>query len=128
MTLRNTLQASLESVPDGIAVGYLDLTTGSLISLASKNEKPQEILNVIASAATELFEAPLFKVLDKIWSDSFAKRDLDDNAFGEILLLGNEYTTLLKRCEKHANHAVIYVTKKNTPPGVLLMQVRSNLP
>jgi hypothetical protein len=128
MTLRNTLQDSLESVPDGIAVGYIDLATGSLISLAAREERPQEFLNVIARAVTEMFEAPLFRVLDKIWAQDFSEEALQADAFTEILLIGTDYTTLLKRCEKNPRHAVIYVTRKNAPPGVLMMQVRSNLP
>lgn len=128
MSLHDTLQESLESVPDGVAVGYLDLATGSLLSIAAREQKPQEFLNVIAAAVTELFEAPLFKALDKIWSADFTEKALEEQAFKEILLLGNEYTTVLKRCENNAHHAVIYVTKRQAPPGVLLMQVRSNLP
>ena|SRR5688572_15764260 len=128
MSLHNTLQESLESVPDGVAVGYLDLTTGSLLSIAAREERPQEYLNVIAAAVTELFEAPLLKALDKVWAADFNEKSLEEQGFKEILLLGNEYTTVLKRCENNANHAVIYVTKKQAPPGVLLMQVRSNLP
>jgi hypothetical protein len=128
MNLHNTLQESLESVPDGVAVGYLDLTTGSLLSIAAREERPQEYLNVIAAAVTELFEAPLLKALDKVWAADFNEKSLEEQGFKEILLLGNEYTTVLKRCENNVNHAVIYVTKKQAPPGVLLMQVRSNLP
>lgn len=128
MTLRDTLQASLDSVPDGVAVGYIDLTTGSLLSLASREERPQEFLNVIARAVTEMFEAPLFKVLNKIWSVEFSEEALQADAFTEILLMGSDYTTLLKRCEKNPRHAVIYVTHKNAPPGILMMQVRSDLP
>jgi hypothetical protein len=128
MTLRDALQESLESVPDGIAVGYIDLATSSLIGLAAREERPQEFLNVIATAVTEMFEAPLFRVLNKIWSMEFSEEALQADAFSEILLMGSDYTTLLKRCEKNPRHAVIYVTRKDAPPGILMMQVRSNLP
>ena len=128
MSLQTTLQESLEAVSDGVAVGYLDLATGSLLGIAARDERPQEFLNVMAAAVTELFEAPLFKALDKIWSADFTEKALEEQAFKEILLLGNEYTTVLKRCEINAGHAVIYVTTRQAPPGVLLMQVRSNLP
>lgn len=128
MTLHNTLQESLESVPDGVAVGYVDLATGSLLSIAARQERPQEFLNVIAAAVAELLEAPLFKALDKVWAADFNEKSLEEQGFKEILLLGNEYTTVLKRCDNNPNHAVIYVTDKKAPPGILLMQVRSNLP
>lgn len=127
MTLHDALQESLHKMPHGIAAGYVDLTTGSLLALCANEKKPQEFLNVMTSAVTELFEAPLFRALDKIWSENFVAEDLEKEAFGEILLFGQEYMTLLKRCE-NAAHAVIYVTKIDTPPGFLLMQVRSNLP
>jgi hypothetical protein len=77
---------------------------------------------------TELFEAPLFKMIDKIWSGQLTEDDLAKDGFGEILLFGKEYTTLLKRCQKHDRHAVIYVSRHQTPPGILLMALRKSLP
>jgi hypothetical protein len=128
MSLHSTLQQSLETVPDGVAAGYVDLTTGALLSIFAADQKPQEFLNAMASAVTELFEAPLFKMIDKIWAEELTEDDLSKDGFGEILLFGKDYTTLLKRCEKHERHAVIYVSRKETPPGILLMEVRKSLP
>jgi hypothetical protein len=128
MTLQTTLEQSLKTVPDGVAAGYVDLTTGALLSIFAPEQKPQEFLNAMASAVTELFEAPLFKMIDKIWSDDLTEEDLNKDGFGEILLFGKDYTTLLKRCQKHERHAVIYVSRKETPPGILLMEVRKSLP
>jgi hypothetical protein len=128
MTLHTTLEQSLKTVPDGVAAGYVDLTTGALLSISAADQKPQEFLNAMASAVTELFEAPLFKMIDKIWSEQLTADDLSKEGFGEILLFGKDYTTLLKRCEKHQQHAVIYVSRKETPPGILLMEVRKSLP
>jgi hypothetical protein len=128
MTLQDTLRETLKAVPDGVAAGYVDLTTGALLGISATEKKPQEFLNAMASAVAELFEAPLFKMIDKIWSDDLTEEDLGKDGFGEILLFGKEYTTLLKRCEKHERHAVIYVSRKETPPGILLMGVRKSLP
>jgi hypothetical protein len=128
MTLHDTLKESLQSVPNGVAAGYVDLATGALLSISATEKKPQEFLNAMASAVAELFEAPLFKMIDKIWSDELTEEDLNKDGFGEILLFGKDYTTLLKRCEKRERHAVIYVSRKETPPGILLMEVRKGLP
>jgi hypothetical protein len=127
-SLQATLQQSLESVPNGVAAGYVDLTTGTLLGLFAREERPQEFLNAMAVAVTELLEAPLFRVIDKIWSKQLSEENLTQDGFGEILLFGADYTALLKRCEKHEQHAVIYVAGKDTPPGILLMQVRKSLP
>ena len=128
MTLHDALRESLRSVPDGVAAGYIDLATGSLLSVCAEDEKPQEFLNILASAVTELFEAPLFKVLDQIWSKDFTKDDLEKDALREVLLLGDQHITLLRRCEKNTKHAVVYVARNRTSPGVLIMQVRNQLP
>jgi hypothetical protein len=128
MSLHATLQQSLKTVPDGVAAGYVDLNTGTLLGIFAAEGRPQEFLNVMASAVTELFEAPLFKMIDKIWSGQLTEEDLAKDGFGEILLFGKEYTTLLKRCQKHDRHAVIYVSRQQTPPGILLMEVRKSLP
>ena len=127
-SLQATLQQSLQSMPDGVAAGYVDLSTGTLLGIFAWEERPQEFLNAMAAAVTELMEAPLFRVIDKIWSKQLSEENLAKDGFGEVLLFGADYTALLKRCQKHERHAVIYVARKDTPPGVLLMQVRSSLP
>jgi hypothetical protein len=128
MTLHDTLKESLKAVPGGVAAGYVDLTTGALLSISANDKKPQEFLNAMASAVAELFEAPLFKMIDKIWSGELTEENLNKDGFGEILLFGKDYTTLLKRCERREQHAVVYVSRKQTPPGILLMEVRKGLP
>lgn len=128
MALNDALQKSLYEVPDGVAAGYVDLRTGSLLGIYCVEEKPQEILNIIVTAVAELFEAPLFKIFDNIWSPKLSKEAFDQEAFSEILLLGSEYITLLKRCNQKPQHVVVYVARKTTPPGIVLMQVRNNLP
>jgi hypothetical protein len=114
-------------VPGGVAAGYVDLATGTLLALSAREERPQEFLNAMAAAVTELLEAPLFRVIDKIWSRQLSEESLTRDGFGEILLFGSEYTAMVKRCEAHEQHAVIYVAAKDTPPGILLMQVRKGL-
>lgn len=128
MTLNDALNNSLNEVPNGVASGYIDLKTGSLLGVSAIENKPQEILNVIATAVTELFESPLFKIFDNIWSENLSTDDFEHDKFSEILFLGSEYITLLKRCNKNPQHAVMYVAQKTTPPGVLIMQVRNHLP
>lgn len=127
-SLHAILQQSLRSVPEGVAAGYVDLTTGTLLGIYAPEERPQEFLNAMAAAVTELLEAPLFRVIDKIWSKQVSEDRLSEDGFGEILLFGSEYTSMVKRCEKHTQHAVIFVSGKDTPPGILLMNVRKSLP
>ena len=78
MTLQMTLEQSLKTVPDGVAAGYVDLSTGALLSIFAPEQKPQEFLNAMASAVTELFEAPLFKMIDKCKSLGMTTNITDD--------------------------------------------------
>jgi len=126
MALRDALRASLEDIPDGIAVGLIDLSTGTLISHYSQTELPQEFLNVATSAVSELIEAPIIRALNRIWESDPGDQDIAEEGFSELLLFGNKYTILIKRFENLDHVAGIYVVRKETPPGVILMHVRAN--
>ena len=128
MALSDALEKSLDDVPEGVAAGYLDLKTGEILGFSAIEDKPQEFLNVVATAVSELFEAPLFKIFENMRTKNTIEEDFGENSFSEILLLGTKYITMLKRCDESPQHAVVYVAQKSTPPGILLMQVRNNLP
>jgi hypothetical protein len=56
-TISNTIKQFRENVPDYVASGFVDLSTGMLLDVDTVANHPREILDVVAAATAHLFEA-----------------------------------------------------------------------
>ncbi|MBX2806556.1 MAG: hypothetical protein KTR19_11335 [Hyphomicrobiales bacterium] len=106
----------------------MDLSSGTLLSLQSKQERPQETLNVLTKTITELFEAPLLQAFSEIYSPADGEADASGKGFGEILLLNDHHNYLLLKGRESNQLAVIIVTTKDTPVGLMMMKSIAALP
>ena len=55
-TISNTIRQFREDVPDYVASGFVDLSTGMLLDVDTVANHPREILDVVAAATAHLFE------------------------------------------------------------------------
>jgi hypothetical protein len=76
--LDDVLQNAMSAIPNCIALGAVDLTTGVLLAMQSQEERSQEMLNVVTTTITELFEAPLLQAFSEVYApeaDAGGSRD-----------------------------------------------------
>jgi hypothetical protein len=125
--LKDALMHAMSAIPDCAAAGVVDLTTGTLLELAANEDRSQELLNVMATAVTELFEAPLLRLLSQIWVKAGGDDELSNGGFNEVILLNEELSYVLLRGLKNGMIAVIFVASKTTSLGMLLLQARTCL-
>lgn len=125
--LDESLQNAMSSVPNCIAIGAVDLTSGTLLALQADEERPQEMLNVMTSTVTELFEAPLLQAFSEIYSPD-AEEKAKGKQFNELLLLNDHHNYLLLRGRERRQLAVIIIATKETPVGLLMMKGMAVLP
>lgn len=125
--LDDALQHAVLDIPNCIAIGAVDLTSGTLLALQSEQERPQEMLNVLTATITEMFEAPLLQAFAEIYAPA-ADDAARSNQFTELLLLNNHHNYLLLRGRKRQELAVIVITKKDTPAGLLMMKALAAMP
>ena len=126
--LDEALRKTMSDIPSCIAVGAVDLTSGTLLALQADEERSQEMLNVMTATVTELFEAPLLQAFSEIYASNAAENSGQSNQFTEVLLLNSQHSYLLLRGRKRADLAVIVITKKDTPAGLLMMKALAAMP
>lgn len=118
----------MAEIPHCVAFGVVDLSSGTLLAIQASQDKSQEMLNLVTAAIAELFEAPLMKAFAEIYAAGNAETAPDDAQFTELLLLNNYHNYLLLRGRKRPNIAVIVITDKATPSGLLMMKGLKAMP
>jgi hypothetical protein len=126
--LDEALRHAMSDIPSCIAMGAVDLTSGTLLALQAEEERSQEMLNIMTTTITELFEAPLLQAFAEIYAGPDEKSPVVGRQFTELLLLNSFHNYLLLRGRKRQQLAVIVITRKDTPAGLLMMKAIAALP
>jgi hypothetical protein len=126
--LDQTFNNAISGIPNCVAAGVVDLSSGALLALQTKEDRPQEMLNVLTKTITELFEAPLMQAFSEIYTPTSDENKNSGKGFKEILLLNEHHNYLLLKGRERTQLAIIIVTTKDTPVGLMMMKSISALP
>jgi hypothetical protein len=127
--LDEALKEALASVPNCVAVGAVDLRSGTLLAMQAQEPRSQEVLNLMTQAITELFEAPLLQAFADIYAGSHDRSGAQTgNPFTELLLLNDAHSYLLMRGREKPHLALLMIALKETPVGLLILRTRALLP
>ncbi|MGW6727719.1 hypothetical protein ACWF9G_17590 [Nocardia sp. NPDC055029] len=126
-TMTERLGATVKSlraeVPDCVAAGVIDLSTGMLLSVETVDNHPPEVLDLLAAATLDLFQGRNVVMIEDIWKERRGIRS-DDHYFQEILVNSNNLTHLFLRAESRDDLVVVVVCRKTVNVGMLFAQSR----
>lgn len=126
--LDDTLQNAKSQILGCIAIGAVDLATGTLLSIHSEEDRSQEMLNIMTSTVSELFEAPLLRAFSEIYTPKMNEEFDQEKQFTELLLMNKYHNYLLLRGRERTQLAVIVIASKDTPVGILIMKALAVMP
>ena len=65
--LDDALQRAMTNVPDCLAAGFVDLTSGMILSIKTVDSHPSEVFDFLAAATADLFQGPNVVAIEKIF-------------------------------------------------------------
>ncbi|MFC6012139.1 hypothetical protein [Nocardia lasii] len=110
-------------VPDCLATGIIDMSTGMLLSVETVDNHPPEVLDLLAAATLDLFQGRNVVMIEDIWKERRGVRS-DDHYFQEILVNSDNLTHLFLRAESRDDMVVVVVCRKTVNVGMLFAQSR----
>ncbi|GGK37838.1 hypothetical protein [Nocardia camponoti] len=110
-------------VPDCVATGIIDMSTGMLLSVETVDNHPAEVLDLLAAATLDLFQGRNVVMIEDIWKERRGIRS-DEHYFQEILVNSNNLTHLFLRAESRDDLVVVVVCRKTVNVGMLFAQSR----
>ncbi|MCU1642520.1 MULTISPECIES: hypothetical protein [unclassified Nocardia] len=110
-------------VPECLAAGAIDMTTGMLLAVETVDNHPQEVLDLLAAATLDLFQGRNVVMIEDIWKERRGVR-LDRHYFQEILVNSDNLTHLFVRTESREDVVIVVVCRKTVNVGMLFAQAR----
>jgi hypothetical protein len=65
--LNSALQSAIASVPECLAAGYVDLSSGMLLGIKSVDSHPNEVVELLAAATADLYQGNNVKMIEAIF-------------------------------------------------------------
>lgn len=127
MSLQQTLNDTVSSVPDCLAAGYVDLSTGMLLGIKTVDSHPQQVIDLLAAATGDLFQGPTVVSIEKIFKQSRGiDPDNEEHYFEEIIVMSKNLIHVFVR-SKNGQQVLVTVCRPTANMGMVLTKTRAAL-
>ena len=125
--LEQELQTAVTNVPECVATGYVDLSTGMLLAIRTVDSHPQEVLEMLAAATADMFQGPNVVAIENMFKKS---RGVDDDShyFNEMIVNSDNLIHIFIRGKQYPEHVVGFVCRKSANLGMALTKARASMP
>ncbi len=127
MSLDASIQSGINSIPECVAGGYVDMSTGMLLGVKTVESHPQEILDYVSAATADLFQGKNVVTIEKMFKKNRGLEDDDHHYFQEIIVFSDNLLHIFQRCKNNTDHAVVWVCNKSANIGMALTKARMTL-
>jgi hypothetical protein len=127
MSLEKAINAASSQIPECVAAGYVDMSTGMLLAVKTVDSHPAEVLDLVAAATADLFQGSNVTSIEKMFKKSRGLPQDDKHYFQEIIVFSQNLLHVFMRGKKHDNHAVVYVCRASANIGMVISKSRSSL-
>jgi len=128
MSLDQAISAVQKSVPECVAVGFVDMKTGMLLSIRTVDSHPQEVLDLVAAATSDIFQGSNVAAIEQMFKKSRGVRDDGHHYFQEIIILSDNLLHLFQRCKRNEDMVLVTVCRISANLGMVLAKARAALP
>jgi hypothetical protein len=125
MSLDASLSKAQQEVPECVAVGFVDMSTGMLLAVRTVDSHPQEVLDLVAAATADLFQGKSVTAIEKMFRRSRGQGEDGRHYFNEIIVMSDNLLHVFQRSKKNGNHAAVFVTRANANIGMVLSRSRA---
>ncbi|MBB3062414.1 hypothetical protein [Microbulbifer rhizosphaerae] len=126
--LDTVIQKSISMVPECLAAGYVDLSSGMLLAIKTVDSHPQDVMEMLAAATADLFQGPNVVTIENMWKKSRGLPMDDYHYFQEVIVNSENLIHIFMRTKEYPNHVVTFVCRKSANLGMVLTKARIALP
>lgn len=128
MSLDKALNEAVSQIPECVAAGYVDLTTGMLLGIKTVDSHPSEVMDVLAAATSDLFQGTNVVTIENLFKKARGVAMDGHHYFQEMIILSDNLVHVFARTKSNEEHVVCFVCRKAVNLGMALTKVRSVLP
>jgi hypothetical protein len=124
MSLDTSLQKAQQSIPECVAAGYVDMSTGMLLGVKTVDSHPQEVLDLVAAATADLFQGQSVTMIEKLFRKSRGHAEDNVHYFQEIIVFSQNLLHVFLRGKKKQDQAAVFVTRASANIGMVITKSR----
>ncbi len=124
MSLEKTLNEQVAGIPECVAGGYVDMSTGMLLAVKTVDSHPSEVLDLVSAATADLFQGTNVTAIEKLFKKTRGIADDGHHYFTEIIVNSDNLLHVFMRGKKYPDHAIVYVCRKSANIGMVLAKAR----
>lgn len=125
--LDSQMKTAINEVPECVAGGYVDMSTGMLLSVDTVESHPDEVLDMVSAATADLFQGKNVTSIEKMFKKHRGIDDDGSHYFQEILVFSDNLLHLFFRGKENSDHALVFVCDKSVNIGMALTKARMQL-
>ena len=124
MSFETALQNFVNTVPECVAAGYVDVSTGMLIGAKTVDSHPAEVLDLVAAATADLFQGQNVTTIEEIFKRQRGVTNDNSHYFKEIVVFSENLIHVFMRCKNYEDHILVAVCRKSANIGMVLTKSR----
>lgn len=128
MSLKQAIQEAVASIPECLAAGYVDLSTGMLLDIKTVDSHPDEVMEVLAAATADLFQGPNVTLIESMFKKIRGVPDDGHHYFQEVIVNSDNLIHVFIRGKVNEEHVITFVCRKSANLGMVLTKARSAMP
>lgn len=126
--LETALARAQSDVPECVASGCVDMSTGLLIGIKTTDSHPSDVLDLVAAATADLFQGPSVSTIEQMFRRTRGVSEDGLHYFQEIIVLSTHLLHVFLRSQRKPDHAVVFVCRKAANLGMVTAKARLALP
>lgn len=127
MALDTMLAKAQQTIPECVAAGYVDMSTGMLLGVKTVDSHPQEVLDLVAAATADLFQGQNVTTIEKLFRRSRGQDEDGSHYFQEIVVFSDNLLHVFLRAKNKTDQAAVFVTRVSASIGMVLAKSRQAL-
>ncbi|MEO1175264.1 MAG: hypothetical protein AAFX94_24900 [Myxococcota bacterium] len=124
MSFDGAIRRSQAMVPECVAVGYVDMSTGMLLGVSTVDSHPQQVLDLVAAATADLFQGQSVTTIEQLFRRSRGQVEDGRHYFQEIMVFSDNLIHVYLRSKKHPQYAACFVCRGTVNLGMALTKSR----
>lgn len=112
------------SIPECVAAGYVDMSTGMLLGVKTVDSHPSEVLDLVAAATADLFQGQNVSTIEQMFRKSRGHAEDGQHYFKEIVVFSENLVHFFLRSKKNTSQAAVFVCRASVNIGMGLTKSR----
>lgn len=116
-----------KTIPECVAVGFVDMKTGMLLGIKTVDSHPQDVIDLVAAATGDLFQGPNVTSIETAFRKVRGVRDDGSHYFQEIIVNSDNLVHVFQRAKKNQDLVFVTVSRISANLGMVIAKARAAL-